>query len=68
MSKACTEPINGIVKIDGKDILIKTNDDEAGLFNVMIGGTRKGFAERRFAIRSKEDFEKNKNFWTKIGI
>ena len=61
------EPTIYGVGMHGKDkFFIKTKEPIDTQFTVMISGVRKGFAGRRFADRTKADYDKNMKFWTNI--
>jgi hypothetical protein len=66
-SAVCEEPIIcGSGMYTTSKFYIKTKEKVSGYFTVMVSGVRKGFGGRRFAKRTKEDFEKNQAFWSSI--
>ena len=53
-------------------VLIKCKKEDLDLFtsskiNFLIMGTRIGFRNHRLIEKSKDEFEKNENFWKTIG-
>jgi hypothetical protein len=63
ISSTCSEPVPVGVKIqDGKFIVRAAQEIDAEM-TVMLCGIRKGFYGRRFAERSRRDYEKNLEFW-----
>lgn len=67
MSAVCSEPAAFGAGMDCQEsFFIKTSEEVTANFTVIVSGIRKGFAGRRFAERTKEEFERNMNFWANI--